>query len=234
MKSPISPGRKWSAAVAGPLLTLLVSAASAQSPWPDQAPDEWALAIIDVETTGLVPGHHEMIDLGAIYTTLDGEVIGRFFTRIMPEHADRISPEARAVNGFSVERWASLAAVSPRSAVEAFKRFHDEHADGRRFVLTAYNAPFDRSFLNALLDRHGYGFDELFTYFVLDLPSMAFGAGVTALQNGRVAERFGLPPETDDPLEHTGMSGAKWNLSLYRAMLEKGFGPRIDRGRSME
>lgn len=219
---------KISQLVVGLLSALFLSAASAQSPWPDQAPDGWGLAIIDVETTGLDPGHHEMIDLGAIYTTLDGEVIDRFFVRIMPEYPDRASEQARAINGFSVERWQWLEAVSTASAVEAFKTFHDARSGQRRFILTAYNAPFDRSFLAELLERHGYAFDDFFAYFVLDLPSMAFAAGATALQNDRVAEHFGLPPETDDPIEHTGLSGAQWNLSLYRALLEKGHGPKMD------
>jgi|ETNmetMinimDraft_8_1059916.scaffolds.fasta_scaffold36533_1 uncharacterized protein YprB with RNaseH-like and TPR domain len=33
-----------------------------------KAPDQWLLAYIDVETTGLLPGHHEMIDMGIVMT----------------------------------------------------------------------------------------------------------------------------------------------------------------------
>ena len=33
-----------------------------------KAPDQWLLAHIDVETTGLLPGHHEMIDVGIVMT----------------------------------------------------------------------------------------------------------------------------------------------------------------------
>ena len=33
-----------------------------------KAPDQWLLAYIDVETTGLLPGHHEMIDVGIVMT----------------------------------------------------------------------------------------------------------------------------------------------------------------------
>ena len=37
-------------------------------PHPNEAPDKWLLAHIDVETTGLLPGHHEMIDVGIVMT----------------------------------------------------------------------------------------------------------------------------------------------------------------------
>lgn len=196
---------------AGPLV--------AQSPWPDEAPERWGLAILDVETTGLRPGYHEMVDLGVIYTTLDGEELDRLFVRIQPRHPARAGEVARSINGFSESRWETLDALAPDDAVARFLRFHDEAGSDRRFILTAYNAPFDRSFLDALLREHGSSIEELYTYFVLDLPSMAFGLGSTALANDRVAEHFGMAPETDDPLLHTGLSGAEWNLALYRAML---------------
>lgn len=201
-----------------PTSLLLSCALHAQDPWPDSAPDAWGLAILDVETTGLEPDHHEMIDIGVIYTTLDGAELDRLFLRIHPRHPERAGEIARSINGYSEQRWQTLGAVKPAAAVQRILDFHEQHADRRRFILTAYNAPFDRAFLDALLDKHGASMDDLFTYFVLDLPSMAFGLGATALVNASVAERFGIEPETDDPLEHTGLSGAEWNLALYRAM----------------
>ena len=38
-----------------------------------KAPDQWLLAHIDVETTGLLPGHHEMIDVGNVMTLFSSE-----------------------------------------------------------------------------------------------------------------------------------------------------------------
>ena len=207
-------------ALAAPL-----ASAQAQPPWPGEAPDAWGLAIVDVETTGLEAGHHELVDLGAIYTTLDGEELGRFFVRVMPEHPQRAGEIARSINGFSEERWTELGAVTPAQAAADFLAFHEDLAGERDFVFTAYNASFDRAFLDALLTRHGSDFEAIYTYFALDLPSMAFGAGVTDLVNAQVAAAFVLEPETDDPMEHTGLSGAEWNLALYRAMLDAGHGP---------
>ncbi len=64
----------------------------------------------------------------------------------------------------------------------------------------------------------GESFRDHFTYFLLDLPSLAWGAGIPDMMNADVAGALGLEAETSDPLEHTGLSGAEWNLALYRAL----------------
>jgi len=52
--------------------------------FPHEAPGDWLLAHIDVETTGLIPGYHEMIDMGLVYTTLDGSMQDSFFDGKIP------------------------------------------------------------------------------------------------------------------------------------------------------
>lgn len=202
-------------------LTLAAAAAGAQAKdgFPPQAPERWVLAIIDVETTGLEPGSHEMIDIGAIYTTLDGEELGRFFVRIHPDHPERAGDIARSINGFDEARWERLGAVSEAKAVADFVAFHNRITCERTAIFTAFNAYFDRAFVDAWLKEEGHeGFRALFTYFVLDLPSLAWGAGHRDLSGAALAASVGVAPETEDPLKHTGLSGAAFNLSLYRAI----------------
>ena len=43
-----------------------------QTVWPVEEKTSWGLFIVDVETTGLDPAIHDMIDLGVIYADLDG------------------------------------------------------------------------------------------------------------------------------------------------------------------
>ena len=69
----------------------MFAAANAQS-GPADAPDDWLLAFVDIETTGLIPGYHEMIDIGIVLTDLDGIEINSMFVRIQPEHPERTGP----------------------------------------------------------------------------------------------------------------------------------------------
>jgi DNA polymerase III epsilon subunit-like protein len=192
----------------------------AQDRAPEGASPRFALAIIDVETTGLDPDVHEMIDLGAIYVDLEGRELGRFFIRIAPEHPERITPGARAVNGYDPLRWQALGAAEPSQAVAAFQAFHAHAAQGRTLIFTAFNVAFDQAFLTRLLAREGGSFRDLFFYHTLDLPSMAWGLGVTNPTSSALAAALGIPEETRDPLLHTGETGAAFNLSLYRALLD--------------
>jgi DNA polymerase III epsilon subunit-like protein len=190
-------------------------------------PGPTIIAIVDVETTGLDPSHHEMVDLGALYVRPDGQELGRFFVRIHPPHPDRLDPGAAAVNGYSPARWRTLGAVDEVEAVRQWRAFHDQmaRAGGATVTFAALNAWFDQSFTDALLRRHNSSWRELFHYQILDLPSMAWGQGARELGGAALAARYGVEPETRDPLRHTGESGVEFNLALYRAMLQGGVSP---------
>ena len=189
--------------------------------WPDESPGSWGIAVLDVETTGLDPAYHEMIDLGLIYIDLEGNELGRFFVRINPDYPERIGDIARSINGYDTKRWDRLGALAEEDAVEQFLDFHETHKGERTWVMMAYNAYFDRGFFDALLKQHGSSFRDIYTYFILDLPSMAWGAGTHDLLNADVAKALGVEPETQDPLEHTGMTGAEFNVELYKALRER-------------
>ena len=74
---------------------------------------------------------------------------------------------------------------------------------------------------NAWLDQQDQNWRELYHYFVLDLPSMAWSIGLRDLAGKPLAEQLGLEPETSDPLKHTGITGAESNVEVYRAILAR-------------
>jgi DNA polymerase III epsilon subunit-like protein len=182
---------------------------------PDSTP---ILALIDVETTGLDPEKHEMIDIGAIYIEADGRELGRFHARINPMHPERADPGALAVNGFSAERWRSLQAISSSEAARRFEEFHRNTARDRRVVFTAFNVWFDQSFVSRWLAREGRSWRQWYYYQVLDLPSMAWARGVRGLTGSEIARSLSIDEETRDPMQHTGASGVDFNLAVYRAL----------------
>jgi len=207
--------RSWAA-----LLLLLAPWATAQEfAWPDEAPDDWLLAFVDVETTGLIPGHHEMIDIGIVMTDLDGEELGELFLRIQPEHPERTDDGARAVNAFDAERWRELRALAPGDAIAAMLEFHNGIADGRNVLMVAFNSQFDTAFLDHLFRSQDRSWRELYHYFVLDLPSMAWSIGFHGLTGTAISGKLGIEDEPHIAELHTGITGARLNARIYRGLL---------------
>ena len=186
---------------------------------PASDPNDWLMAHVDVETTGLVPGYHEMIDVGIVMTDLQGKELDRLFLRIMPDNPARAQPGAVAVNGFSVERWKERGFITSKQAVSKIVDFHHRIAKGRNVLFVGYNAWFDISFLDHLFRPQGRTWRALYHYFVLDLPSMAWSLGIQDLSGQEMAVKLGIEPETTNPLEHTGITGAESNANIYRALL---------------
>ncbi|MDX1582666.1 MAG: 3'-5' exonuclease [Thermoanaerobaculia bacterium] len=187
-------------------------------PSPSEAPEQWLLAFMDIETTGLVPGWHEPIDIGIVVTDLEGNEVDQFFTRIMPEHPERISPGARAVNAFDVERWKRLDAIPPELAVDSIVEFHERVAGERPVMMVAFNSQFDTAFLDHLFRSASRSWRELYHYMVLDIPSMAWSRGHRDLRGAALAEALGVADEPRIAEEHTGLTGAKLNARLYSAL----------------
>ena len=79
--------------------------------------DDRLLAHIDVETTGLVPGYHEMIDIGLVITDVQGNKIDSLFVLIQPDHPERLQQGAYDCNAFNAELWEQRGALSIDEAV---------------------------------------------------------------------------------------------------------------------
>lgn len=92
---------------------------------------------IDLETTGLNPYKHEIIEIGAVAFTLD-RLETDFSILIRPER--KMDPKARAIHQISAEEIASKA-VSLETGVAAFMHFMTEGS------WVFHNAPFDLGFL---------------------------------------------------------------------------------------
>jgi DNA polymerase III epsilon subunit-like protein len=201
-----------------------VQAVEAQRPTPlspADAPEEWRLAFIDIETTGLVPGWHEAVDIGIVVTDVEGVALDSLFLRIQPDHPDRLSRGAARVNAFDPRRWDDLGALSPAVAVDSIVRFQRTSAGGRPVLMVAFNSQFDTAFLDHLFRSADRSWRELYHYFVLDIPSMAWSSGLRDLQGGELAARLGVPDEPRTAEEHTGLTGARLNARIYRALLER-------------
>lgn len=205
------------------ILLLIAPLANAQDfVWPSDSPDEWLLAFVDVETTGLLPGHHEMIDIGIVMTDLKGVERDELFLRIHPKHPERTDEGARAVNAFNQDRWHELGALSGEDAIEEILKFHARISGEKNVLMVAFNSQFDAAFLDHLFRTHGRSWRELYHYFVLDIPSMAWSLGHYGLTGSSLSAALGIEDEPHVAELHTGITGARLNARIYRGLLATG------------
>jgi len=186
---------------------------------PSEAPNDWLLAHIDVETTGLLPGYNEMIDIGIVMTNLDGVILDSLFLRIKPQYPERLAQGAFEVNAFDPERWNELGALSIASAVDSIISFHKKIAGDKQVLMVAYNSHFDAAFLDHLFRSVHKTWREIYYYFILDIPSMAWGLGFRDLNSRQLMEYYDIPDEPHIADQHTGITGAMVNVRIYRALI---------------
>jgi DNA polymerase III epsilon subunit-like protein len=186
---------------------------------PSEKPDQWLLAHIDVETTGLLPGYHEMIDIGIVMTRLDGEVLDSLYIKIQPQYPERLSPKAFEVNAFNQDIWVKQGALKPADAVDSIISFHNTISGNKQVLMIAYNSHFDAAFLDHLFRSVNKTWRELYYYFIMDIPSMAWGLGFRDLTSVELMAYYNIPDEPHIAEQHTGITGAMLNVRIYKALL---------------
>jgi DNA polymerase-3 subunit epsilon len=171
------------------------------------------IAFVDVETTGLDPGQHEIIELGIVRAdarTLD--VVDEYSALVRPERLETATPEALAVSGFTEAGWTH--AVSLRKGLlEASPLL-------RGAILAGHNVGFDWSFLEAGLRREGLPIPTIDRHRVdtasLGWPLLATGE-IESLSLDALASSFGL--ERRAP--HRALEDARVTLGVARRLLER-------------
>jgi len=189
---------------------------------PASRPDEWRLMFVDLETTGLVPGWHEMIDVGLVLTDLSGVPLDSLYLKIQPEHPERLSRRALELNGFDAGRWREQGALRPAAAADSIILFRERAAAGKSVTLISINVAFNAAFLDGLFRDSNRSWRELFHWQTLDVPSMAWALGYREVSRFTLPETLGVPDEPEDPLQQTGGTGASLATRLYRALLAEG------------
>lgn len=105
-----------------------------------------SFAVVDFETTGILPSyHHRVVEIGITHVEADGTVSGHWETLINPER-DLGPQRIHGVKAAQVLQAPVFSDIAPDIA---------ELLQGRVFV--AHNASFDLRFLNAEFERAGYG-----------------------------------------------------------------------------
>ncbi|NMP21827.1 PolC-type DNA polymerase III [Sulfobacillus sp. DSM 109850] len=109
-------------------------------PFTGPMPEDWRhrpLVVVDVETTGLTPWVHEVIELGAV-KVVDGAIVDVFHRLVKPSRA--ISAATTRITGIREEELAE--------GVSADALWRDFFAFSEGALLAAHNARFDMGFLS--------------------------------------------------------------------------------------
>lgn len=163
------------------------------------------IAIIDVETTGLNPLIHEIIEIGCVVPGKEP-----FSVKVMPVNLTVMEAEALEVNGFSEEEWQD--AYTLKRALELLTEYVPTGS-----YLMAYNATFDWSFLQAAYHKTGVAVP--FHYHRLDLLTLAWAKlpKGAKLSLSTVCVALGIEAE---PVVHRALGGAKCAYQIYQKLYE--------------
>lgn len=98
------------------------------------------MVFVDVETTGLEPGRHEVIEVGAVIASDNFDAEISFSRKVAPSRIEAAYTRALEINGFTPESW--LQAASLPDALSALTPII-----GGDITIAGWNPAFDVSFL---------------------------------------------------------------------------------------
>jgi len=169
------------------------------------------LAFIDIETTGLDVGKHEIIEIGCVLTSPDFDVIEKFELKIKPEHIMDADPTSLKVNKYDPLKWEDAYTLK-----EAMKILSTKVKD---FIMVGHNVAFDAGFLEHAYSKTGIG--NSMHYHKLDTVSIAWAKlhrepDLEHFSLRDLCERFGIKNEK----AHTALSDARATFELYKKLME--------------
>jgi DNA polymerase-3 subunit epsilon len=172
-----------------------------------------AIVFVDLETTGLDPSRHDIVEVAAIRVDARSlEALAEHDTLVAPQRLEDAQPEALAVCGFSKAAWTN--AVPLGDALRAIAPL----LDGA--LVAGHNVAFDWAFLEAGFRRAGLTLPQV-DYHHLDTASLAWplvaSGELPSLSLDGLATLFGL----ERPRPHRALADARCALEVARRLAER-------------
>jgi len=177
------------------------------------------LAFIDLETTGLEPDKHEIIEIGIVLVEqsisdekkMKMEVLEEFEVKVKPEHIENADPVGLRINHYNEKDW--LFAADLQNAL----RTVSEKTKGA--IMVGHNVAFDFAFLENAFER--LGIENKMHYHKLDTISIAFAKlygheNIDKLSLRVLCEYLGIK----NARAHSALSDARATLEVFQKLME--------------
>ena len=168
------------------------------------------IAITDLETTGLDPLKHEIVEIGLVLVTQpELEIIDTFDIKIKPENLTLADPKALEINGYNHNEWLQASSLKEAMGIYLSKV--------KGTIFCAHNITFDLPFIKQACIKTNLDFTP--DYHCIDIPSLAWSkfrnSELEGLNLSKLAEFMGLKPE---PETHRAISGAMLAYDVLREL----------------
>jgi ribonuclease T len=180
--------------------------------------------VIDVETGGLNSAEHALLEIAAVFLTLNDQKqlvpLETIHFKILPDARCAIDPKSLKINKINLEEHA-LTAVTEEVALKKIfgvVRKAIKKNQCLRGILVGHNAHFDLGFLHAAIKRQNIKRDPFHPFSVIDTVSLsAFAYGQTTLKNA--CAQAGI--EFNESLAHSAVYDAEKTAALLCEIYNK-------------
>ncbi len=171
------------------------------------------IAFVDLETTGLDPSRHEILEIGVVLVEARSlEVISERELLVAPARIEDADPVALEIAGYSEARWAD--AMPLAEALLAIAPLLEGS------LLAGHNVGFDWGFLEAGYRQAGLALPRV-DYHRVDTASLAWplvaSGELASLSLDAVAAYFGLAR----PTPHRALADARCSLEVARRLSDR-------------
>ena len=182
------------------------------------------MIIFDIETTGLDPVKHSVIEMGALDFN---DPSNQFYQKCRIFDGAEVDPMALEVNGYNNSQLIDSNKISLEEMIVNFIEWIGRIDDR---TIGGHNVDFDISFLNETLKRCNIKWDFgwrkvdqhslVYCHHLKRNKKMPIKNGVSSLNGDRIMSYVGLPNESRP---HTGLNGAKFEAeAISRLIYGKG------------
>lgn len=171
------------------------------------------LCITDLETSGLNPLIHEILEIGFIIADSEThKIYGKFNFKCLPHNLKTAFKKALEVNGYNAKEW-QKDGIPLKDALLFFAKA----SEGCIFM--GQNPTFDWGFLEVGFNK--YNIEHQLNYHKLDSLSMAYikipHSKMQSWSLKSICTYLGISPE---PIIHRAINGAEKCFEVYKKLME--------------